>query len=107
MVQGALVSMTSTKEKKLMALQMILGGGEDAKPLIEAAHAEGLRTVVVDLPAKITVAGMTDLACYLDPLDADAVEVMARQLQVSSVVATTSSRASTTEAVVVSRLKLV
>jgi len=89
-----------------MALQMILGGGEDARPLIEAAHAKGLRTVVVDLAEKISVAGLTDLACYLDPLDADAVEVMARQLQISSVITAPSSHASATEAAIGARLGL-
>jgi len=89
-----------------MALQMILGGGEDARPLIEAVHEKGLRTVVVDMPEKIAVAGLSDLACYLDPLDIDAVEVMANQLQISSIVTAPSSRASATEAAIGARLNL-
>ncbi len=70
---------------------MILGGGADAKPLIEAAHKKGLRTVVVDKPEKIVVSDLTDLVCYLDPRDVDAVESMAKQLQVASVVSVPST----------------
>jgi len=75
-----------------MPLQMILGGGEDAKPLIEAAHAKDMRTVVVDLPENIKVAGLTDLSCYVDPLDKDAVEVMARQLGVAATIESRGSK---------------
>jgi len=73
-----------------MALQMILGGGEGARPLIEAAHAKGLRTIVVDLPENIAVAGLTDLACYSNAVGCGC-GLMARQLQISSVISTTSS----------------